>query len=166
MTHSPELWQPHYTLTPAIARALMEIEAVRTEMVRTRLPLRVTGQLQHQARLRSTHFSTQIEGNRLSLDQAEKVVEGKKTQFHGRERDVLEVRNYWNALLKVEKWAAAKREFSERLIQEIHALVEKGIRAKPTPYRDGQNVIRDSRSGAIVYLPPEAKDVPGLMKAL
>jgi len=166
MALSPEPWQPPYTLTPAIARALMDIEAVRTEMARTRLPLRVAGQLQHQARLRSTHFSTQIEGNRLSLGQAEKVVDGKKTQFHGRERDVLEVRNYWNALLKVEKWAGEKREFSENLIREIHALVEKGNRAKPTPYRDGQNVIRDSRSGAIVYLPPEAKDVPRLMKAL
>ena len=39
-------------------------------------------------------------------------------------------------------------------------------RVKPSPYRDGQNVIRDSRSGGIVYLPPEAKDVPQLMRAL
>src|SRR5207248_2347308 len=37
---------------------------------------------------------------------------------------------------------------------------------KPTPYRDGQNVIRDSASRGIVYMPPEAKDVPALMKAL
>lgn len=34
---------------------------------------------------------------------------------------------------------------------------------KPTPYRDGQNVIRDARSRGIVYMPPEAKDVPVLM---
>ncbi|MBN1944000.1 MAG: Fic family protein, partial [Phycisphaerae bacterium] len=32
-----------------------------------------------------------------------------------------------------------------------------------TPYRDGQNVIRNSLSGAIVYMPPEAADVPTLM---
>ncbi len=38
--------------------------------------------------------------------------------------------------------------------------------AKPTPYRDGQNVIRDNRSGSIVYLPPEAKDVSELMNDL
>lgn len=37
-------------------------------------------------------------------------------------------------------------------------------RVKPTNYRDGQNVIRDSISGRIVYMPPEAKDVPLLMK--
>jgi Fic family protein len=59
-----------------------------------------------------------------------------------------------------------KASLTEDLIRRLHALVEKGARAKPAPYRDGQNVIRDSASGAIVYLPPEAKDVPSLMAAL
>jgi Fic family protein len=38
-----------------------------------------------------------------------------------------------------------------------------GSRSKLMPYRDGQNVIRDSITGCIIYLPPEAPDVPGLM---
>ena len=48
------------------------------------------------------------------------------------------------------------------------ALVMAGGRTKvkPTPYREGQNVIRDSRSRGIVYMPPEAGDVPSLMKDL
>jgi Fic family protein len=37
---------------------------------------------------------------------------------------------------------------------------------KQSDYRDGQNVIRDGRTRAIVYLPPEAKDVPKLMTEL
>jgi len=36
----------------------------------------------------------------------------------------------------------------------------------PSPYRDGQYVIKDSGTGAIVYMPPEAKDVPVLMNSL
>ena len=53
-------------------------------------------------------------------------------------------------------------------MQRLHALVMGGgkTRVKSTPYRDGQNVIRDARSNAIVYKPPEAKDVPWLMKQL
>jgi len=39
-------------------------------------------------------------------------------------------------------------------------------RVKSTPYRDGQNVIRHARSKGIVYMPPEAKDVPWLMEQL
>ena len=46
-------------------------------------------------------------------------------------------------------------------------LVEKtGNIRKPSDYRDGQNTIRDSETGALVYLPPEARDVPGLMAGL
>ena len=33
----------------------------------------------------------------------------------------------------------------------------------PTPYREGQNVIRNGLTGEIVYLPPEAQDVAPLM---
>ena len=68
--------------------------------------------------------------------------------------------------MKVEDWAEKKVEISEELICRLHALVEKGKGHKPTPYRDGQNVIRDSASGGIVYLPPEAKDVAPLMAAM
>jgi len=39
-------------------------------------------------------------------------------------------------------------------------------RDKPSAYRTAQNVIRDSSSGSIVYLPPEAPDVPELMQSL
>ena len=38
--------------------------------------------------------------------------------------------------------------------------------SKPTPYRDGQNVIRNSRTGKSSYMPPEAKAVPALMSDL
>ncbi len=166
MTKPHPLWLPRYVLTPAIARALMDIEAARAVVEHTPLPPAAEAELRHRARIRSTHYSTRIEGNRLTLAEAEQVIEGKPAHFHGRERDVSEVKNYWNALLRVEEWAAKKIPLTKELIQRLHALIEKGARAKPTPYRDGQNVIRDSASGAIVYLPPVAKDVPALMEAL
>lgn len=159
-------WQPRYTLLPAIVRALLEIEAARAVVDHTPFPPMVAEELRRRARIRSTHYSTRIEGNRLTLAEAEEVLAGSRTSFHGRERDVSEVRNYWNALLRVEEWAARGTSLTEDLIQRLHALVERGSRARPTPYRDGQNVIRDSETGAIVYLPPEARDVPNLMAGL
>lgn len=159
-------WTPSYTLSPAIARGLMAIEAARAVVAHTPLPLDVEAALRQRARVRSVHYSTRIEGNRLTLAEAEQVIAGRRVQFHGRERDRREVQNYWNALLRVEEWAAKKTPLSEALVRRLHALVEKGARARPTPYRDEQNAIRDSASGALVYLPPEAKDVPGLMAAL
>lgn len=163
MNKKIESWNPAYTISPALARALMEIEAAKAVVENTPLPPAIEAELRHKARVRSTHYSTRIEGNRLTLKEAEQVIAKKNATFHGRERDVNEVRNYWDALLKVEDWAAKRIEFTEELIKRLHAIVDRGNRAKPTPYRDGQNVIRDSSSGRIVYMPPEAKDVELLM---
>lgn len=159
-------WTPRYALTPAIARDLMAIEAARTVVERTPLPPAVEAALRQRVRVRATHYSTRIEGNRLTLAEAEQVVTGRRVRFHGRERDRSEVQHYWVALLRVEEWATAKAPLREGLIQRLHALVERGARAKPTPYRQAQNAIRDSASNALVYLPPEAKDVPALMAGL
>lgn len=163
MPTTPAPWTPTYTITPAIARDLMTIEGAKAVVSEIPIPPAVEAELRRRARIRSTHYSTRIEGNRLTLAEAEQVIEGRQAGFHGRERDVGEVQNYWNALLRVEEWAAKKLTLTEDMIQRLHALVERGGRAKPTPYRDGQNVIRDSSTGAIVFLPPEAKDVPNLM---
>jgi hypothetical protein len=54
------------------------------------------------------------------------------------------------------------------MIQALHAIMmadgKKNV--KPTLYREGQNVIRDGRTRVIVYMPPEAKDVPSLMQGI
>lgn len=163
---SSYVWQPRYSITPSIARRLMEIEAARVVVEKTPLPPAVQAELTRRARVRATHFSTRIEGNRLTLEEAEEVISHRRRHFAGRERDVAEVQNYWNALVRVEEWAAKGRPVTEELVRRIHAIVMNGPRAKPPAYRDGQNVVRDSVTGAIVYLPPEAKDVPALMRGL
>lgn len=161
-----QLWVPIFQITPAVASALMQIEAARVLVAQTLLPLAVEERLRERARLHSTHYSTYIEGNRLTLEETAEVVQRRGVGFHGRERDVAEVRNYWVALLRMEEWAAAGKPLTEELIRRLHALVEYGGRAKPTPYRDGQNLIRDATSGELVYLPPEAHDVPDMMAQL
>jgi hypothetical protein len=135
------IWSPRFTLTPAIARGLMQIEAARALVDRTPLSPSAKVALRARARVRSSHFSTFIEGNRLTLEEAKAVIGDEKTEIEGRERDVSEVRNYWNALLCVEEWARKKKPLTEELIKRLHALVEYGPRARPTPYREGQNAI-------------------------
>ena len=153
-----------FTFTPEIVLSLQSIEAARTKVQMVVLPPTVAEGLRLRARIRSTHFSTRIEGNRLTLAEAEEVlIEGR--EFPGRERDTLEVQHYFQALAQIEEWVAQGVEITEERIRQLHALIYKGKRSRPTPYRDGQNVIRDS-AGGLVYLPPEAKDVPALMSEL
>jgi hypothetical protein len=64
------VWNPRYTITPAAARGLMTIEAAKAVVERTPLSPAVEADLRQRARIRSTHYSTRIEGNRLTLVEA------------------------------------------------------------------------------------------------
>ncbi len=160
-------FQPLFSITPAMANHLMQIEAVRQSILTLPITPRVLASLRETARLFSTHYSTMIEGNRLTQQQVAEVI-GDHQHFPGRERDQDEVKGYYAALDEVERLTALRAKLTERDIKTLHALVMGGgrTRVKPSPYRDGQNVIREARSHSIVYLPPEAKDVPALMKEL
>ena len=158
------MFTPVYRITPKIARALMDIEAAKQAI--NILPMTASAQmrLRETARLLSSHYSTQIEGNRLTLDEATRVIR-KKGHIPGKIRDEQELLGYYRALDELETLVKGKKKITETTVKTLHALVMAGgrSRAKPSEYRPGQNVIRDSASGGIVYLPPEAKDVPKLM---
>jgi Fic family protein len=167
MPQAAPTFTPNFTITSRVARALMRIEASKEAVRHLPITSSVLATLRETARLFSTHYSTMIEGNRLTQEQVSKVIE-KHERFPGRERDEKEVLGYYSALGKAEHLATARGPLTELHIQTLHALVMAGgrKRVKPSHYRDGQNVIRDSRSGGIVYMPPEAKDVPALMRAM
>lgn len=160
------IFAPRFSITPKLATSLMRIEAARQTVQDLPITPSVMASLRDTARLYSTHYSTAIEGNQLTQQQVSRVIETRQ-HFPGRERDEKEVLGYYAALERVELVAAKRPVISEAHIQMLHALVmgEGRKRVRPTPYRDGQNVIRDSRSRRIVYMPPEAKDVPPLMQA-
>ena len=67
MNKERKAWKPVYTISPAVARALMEIEAAKAVVDGTPLSPAIKAELRHKARVRSTHYSTRIEGNRLTL---------------------------------------------------------------------------------------------------
>lgn len=154
----------NFSFNPSIVLNLQAIERVRQTIELTILLPVVAEQLRQQAHIRSTHYSTRIEGNRLTLKETEQVIQQGRL-FPGRERDVGEVERYYRALGQIENWVEGGQEVTESRVRKIHAMLYRGNRARPTPYRDGQNVIREA-NGQIVYMPPEAQDVPGLMAEL
>ncbi len=157
------MFDPAYRISPAITRALMQIEAVRQAIVNLPIGVAVLKSLRETARLATTHYSTQIEGNRLTLPEVREALAG--ARFPGRERDGTEVKYHFKALELMERLAARPGAISEEQVKRLHGLVMTG-RNRLTPYRTGQNVIRDASTGTIVYMPPEANDVPRLMRDL
>lgn len=163
----PINFKPVYSITSDMAKCLMRIEAAKERVALLPVNPVVLASLRETAKLYTTHYSTMIEGNQLKPEEIHEVVE-LKGHFPGRERDQREVKGYYAALAQVEHYALHNCDVTENVIQTLHALVmsDGRVTVKPTAYRDGQNVIKDSSSGVIVYMPPEASDVPYLMRSL
>jgi Fic family protein len=141
----------------------MTIEANKEVVNSLPITPKILASLRESAKLITTHYSTMIEGNKLNEQEIVKVIKGSKIK--AKQRDEKEVLGYYSALEYVHQIADKNPLLNEKIIQTIHAIVMSSgnPKAKPTQYRDGQNVIRDSANGAIVYMPPEAKDVPIFM---
>ena len=98
------------------------------------------------------NYTNKIVNDLLKINIAKEVIENKKDSH---ERNVLEVRNYYNALIYLNKESENNNTITEDLIFKVHNLVvEKHLTFK-NEYRDGQNIVEDSTSGKIVYMPPE-----------
>jgi Fic family protein len=154
-------FDPKYTITHNILKNLTKIEVIKEAFERNPVTPSFMASLRSSAKMASVHYSTKIEGNRLTLKQVEEAILRKKNVLH-QERDLSEVRAYYKAMDYAEKCLEKKLPFSEAFIKKIHDIVE----VFSTPYRDGQNAIYDNLSGNVVYMPPEAKDVPRLMTEL
>lgn len=154
-------FEPDYTITQGILKNLAKIENVKEVFEKERISPTLMAFLRSSAKISSIHYSTKIEGNRLTHRQVEEAIFKRKAIEH-RERDSSEVLAYYNAMNYMEKYLEVDSPFSEKFIHRLHDIVE----GRTCSYRDGQNAIYDNSSGNIVYMPPEAKDVPVLMKEL
>ncbi|VAW95478.1 hypothetical protein MNBD_GAMMA23-1541, partial [hydrothermal vent metagenome] len=90
------VFTPNFQITAILTKCLMDVEASRQAVSSLPITVPVLTSLRESARLNSTHYSTQIEGNRLTQEQVEDVLHG--GTFPNRERDEREVKNYYQAL--------------------------------------------------------------------
>ncbi len=153
---------PKYTVTPAIAKALASIEMSRKAIVEQLTANSKVEDLREAALIATTHHSTAIEGNQLSLAEVSVIVKSGK-HFLNQIGDESEVYQYYKALEAVERLAHVHSMVREQEIQLLHGLAFAG-QNKATPYREGPEVIRAGKH--IVYIPPIASNVPRLMGGL
>ena len=111
-------FNPTFTITPGVARDLMRIEAVKQAIQTLPITPRVLSNLRVTARLNSTHYSTMIEGNRLTQEQVAQVIGGDR-RFAGRERDQDEVKGYYAAHNEAERFAKRPERVSEATVQRL-----------------------------------------------
>ncbi len=115
-------FSPKFKISSKIANCLMRIEAAKQSVQDLPITPSVLATLRETARLFSTHYSTMIEGNRLTQDQVSKVIE-EKLHIPGRERDEKEVLGYYAALERLEQFTSDGEPITELQIQTLHVLV-------------------------------------------
>ena len=152
-----------WNYTNKLVNDLLKINKAKEIVDLLELPVFIEEEIKQDSLAKRVHYSTKIEGNNLNLKEVKDIIENKNDSH---ERNALEVRNYYNALIYLNKESETAKQITEELIFKVHNLVSGKHLTFKNNYRDGQNVVADSVTDAIVYLPPEAKDVPGLMKQM
>jgi Fic family protein len=159
-------YDPKFQITPRMVKYLGAIDAAKAIAEELPISLAFEQEFREEASVKMTHYSTKIEGNRLTLKQTKELLAGKEVL--AREIDKKEVMNYYDCLEFIQRAAKLpERSLTEQVIKDMHAMIQKGILKGKLrgEYREAQNAIYDSRTRKPVYFPPEAKDVLPLMKS-
>ncbi len=178
--------EPEYQITNEILKNIGVIEAAKEVINNAPLVPAWEARFKEEARVKTVHYGTHVEGNDLTFEQAQKIVQEKserdenamevarRARVVARDRDVQEVINYRNVLDYIDRKVKESRElekdgfeYTKRQMLEMHALsVEKIMSVDEVGvFRDKQVVIRGVRKGDIVRRPPNAVEVPYQVEA-
>lgn len=159
---------PIFTITNRITAGLTRIERARGFLEAAALSEAWVREMSRRALILEAHYTTHIEGTRLTLEQAERLLAGNPVPEADPD-DVQELLNYRKAFEFVSEYLENGGPITEGLIREIHKRLVEGVRggaAAPGEYRTVQNYVVNSATGEIVYTPPPAYDVPIMMAEL
>jgi len=157
------MFNPKFKITNKIVEMLTAIVEAKAVIERARLLPKQEIKLRRLAKIRMTHSSTAIEGNRLDIKQIEALYANKKIDAPA--RDIFEVKNYLKALKFIEQIVAAKQPINEKVLLKIHKLVTDKTLPKEQSgrYRQIPIYVVRRRLGApdeITYTGPAAEKVP------
>jgi Fic family protein len=161
-------FSPKITITNGITTALTRIERARGFLEAASLSEAWVRDMGHRALILEAHHTTHIEGTKLTLEQAEQLMEGAAVPEADPD-DVRELLNYKRAFEFVSEYLKDEGPITEGLIREIHRRLVEGVRggsSAPGEYRRIQNYVVNSVTGQTIYTPPPAHDVPIMMKEL
>ena len=83
-----------WNYTNKIVNDLLKINRAKEVVDLLELPVSIEEEIKKETIAKRVHYSTKIEGNKLKLNEVKEVIENNKESH---ERNVLEVRNYFNA---------------------------------------------------------------------
>ncbi len=162
------MFNPKYRITDKILSDLTKISEIKSLVEKSNIMPAREIFLKKVATVGMAHSSTSIEGNTLSEYQVGALAKGEKVIAESRE--ILEVKNYLQALKLVDKFHESEKFFNEKTILDVHKSVIKGLidENKVGVFRHGPVYIVNMSFGneELIYTPPKFGKVPSLINEL
>ncbi len=149
-------YDPRFHITPHLVNMIEEISAYRQRILSATIQVAWIPLLERDSRVRTTHSSTAIEGNPLTLEEVRAIEEGRSRVTAGArvEREIL---NQLAGLRFIEKHQGKKVVTGTDLLR-LHKIIASEVMDQGEPGRYRTFGVRVG-----LHVPSPASDVPGLM---
>jgi len=152
--------KPKFNITNRITAGLTRIERARGFLEAATLSEAWVREMGRRALILEAHHTTHIEGTRLTLEQAERLLEGKPVPDADPD-DARELLNYRRAFDFVSEYLETGGPITEGLIREIHKRLVEGVRGgagafpknKPCGPHRSRRSFRDIRLPSLPWPP-------------
>lgn len=158
------MFEPQFTYTDKIVNYIAKIASAKEVISNAKIIPLYDNKLKQDALIKSSHYSTSIEGNPLNLDEVKTLINNNQKPTTKVEQEVL---NYFNVLNHLNKYY--DKIFTSETILSIHKDLTKDLLNNPKyegKFRDTRVFIGNLHTQKINYMPPDAYKVPYLVEEL
>ena len=158
------MFEPQFRYTDKIVNYIAEIASAKEIISNAKIIPLYDTKLKQDALIKSSHYSTSIEGNPLNLEEVKTLINNNQKPTTKAEQEVL---NYFNVLNNLNKYS--DKIITKNTILSVHKDLTKDLLKNQEyegKFRDTRVFIGNLHTKKINYIPPDAYKVPGLIDEL
>ena len=158
------MFEPQFKNTNKIVKYIADIASAKEVISNAKIIPQYDNKLKHDALIRSSHYSTSIEGNPLNLNEVKTLINNKQKATTKAEQEVL---NYFNALNHLDEYS--DENITKDTILSMHKDLTNNLLSNPEyegKFRQTSVYIGNPHTKDVNYVPPAAYKVPGLIDEL
>ena len=158
------MFEPQFKYTDKIVKYIAQIASAKEIISNAKIIPLYDTKLKQDALIKSSHYSTSIEGNPLNLEEVKTLINNNQKPTTKAEQEVL---NYFNVLNNLNKYS--DKIITKNTILSVHKDLTKDLLKNQEyegKFRDTRVFIGNLHTKKINYIPPDAYKVPGLIDEL
>ena len=158
------MFEPQFKYTDKIVKYIAQIASAKEIISNAKIIPLYDTKLKQDALIKSSHYSTSIEGNPLNLEEVKTLINNNQEPTTKAEQEVL---NYFNVLNNLNKYS--DKTITKNTILSVHKDLTKDLLKNPEyegKFRDTRVFIGNLHTKKINYIPPDPYKVPDLIDEL